>query len=554
MDWYSKDNGVGGGLNDWQPLMEDRSGGEERDCEKVEPKFASTPTQKTGTVSRHRTSPLPLFLHDFEGQSCSVPLPKSKPLRAEFPPFSTPKSTRRTSPSTKKYSDIIHDGDSRIRNCWADAWRKTERTPAFAAKSPTVESTFPEALTSQAVQRATVWSSLRPVETADNRARSDSSNAYDGDVDSPSTPVRNVFLPLTSPRPPEISVASSTSYNTVTRPEIGAWHSESSGSDDPSSELLQLWSLKAKLLADIKQADEDIAQRVSVFSGLELQTLDSDSLVGCDSDCWDLQKNRCLKGLTGVYNIETGSSTAPTTPPVSLNNASKPGKPNRSRPRSSFENAEREVETYKPFTAPSPGIDCGAVAPSSKQLRRQSNSSAPTSFADTRFVSQKFRRVKDPALPTKSSSIWRLSGPIWTADAEAPSHNTSFTPEGYFSRINQSKRQALERQDLVYIKLRKPTSATFKQSLGSFEKFSVDSGCSIPEVKTSSTVSEGSSVSDMANHAPTARTRELPSGDEEVGAELKLGEFQGVPTLTNSEARLLINAIMERRQNKVPTE
>ncbi|KAH0538845.1 hypothetical protein FGG08_004562 [Glutinoglossum americanum] len=46
---------------------------------------------------------------------------------------------------------------------------------------------------------------------------------------------------------------------------------------------------------------------------------------------------------------------------------------------------------------------------------------------------------------------------------------------------------------------------------------------------------------------PTSRTREQPQGDEEASTELKLGEFQGVPTLTLSEARLLINAVLDHR-------
>ncbi|KAI4124536.1 MAG: hypothetical protein LQ338_004747 [Usnochroma carphineum] len=50
-------------------------------------------------------------------------------------------------------------------------------------------------------------------------------------------------------------------------------------------------------------------------------------------------------------------------------------------------------------------------------------------------------------------------------------------------------------------------------------------------------------------HAPTARTREKPSGDEEATADLKLGEFQNVPTLTLSEARLLITAVMDHRKS-----
>ncbi|KAL8873023.1 MAG: hypothetical protein Q9174_001442 [Haloplaca sp. 1 TL-2023] len=49
-------------------------------------------------------------------------------------------------------------------------------------------------------------------------------------------------------------------------------------------------------------------------------------------------------------------------------------------------------------------------------------------------------------------------------------------------------------------------------------------------------------------HAPTARTREKPSGDEEATADLKLGEFQHVPTLTLSEARVLINAVIDHRK------
>lgn len=49
-------------------------------------------------------------------------------------------------------------------------------------------------------------------------------------------------------------------------------------------------------------------------------------------------------------------------------------------------------------------------------------------------------------------------------------------------------------------------------------------------------------------HAPTARTREKPSGEEEATTDLKLGEFEGVPTLTISEARVLINAVVSHRR------
>ncbi|KAK8168458.1 RNA polymerase Rpb4 [Phyllosticta citrichinensis] len=42
------------------------------------------------------------------------------------------------------------------------------------------------------------------------------------------------------------------------------------------------------------------------------------------------------------------------------------------------------------------------------------------------------------------------------------------------------------------------------------------------------------------------------AGDEEAGQELKLGEFQNVTTLTLSEARLIIDAIVEyRKKHKI---
>ncbi|MCJ1279387.1 RNA polymerase B [Puttea exsequens] len=49
---------------------------------------------------------------------------------------------------------------------------------------------------------------------------------------------------------------------------------------------------------------------------------------------------------------------------------------------------------------------------------------------------------------------------------------------------------------------------------------------------------------------PTSRAREKAGGDEEATTELKLGEFQHVPTLTLSEARLLINAVMDHRKSQ----
>ena len=52
----------------------------------------------------------------------------------------------------------------------------------------------------------------------------------------------------------------------------------------------------------------------------------------------------------------------------------------------------------------------------------------------------------------------------------------------------------------------------------------------------------------MASTAPTARVREQPAGEEEASQQLNLGEFNDVPTLTLSEARLLINAVTSVRK------
>lgn len=50
------------------------------------------------------------------------------------------------------------------------------------------------------------------------------------------------------------------------------------------------------------------------------------------------------------------------------------------------------------------------------------------------------------------------------------------------------------------------------------------------------------------NASQTMRRREPPQGDEEAGAELKLGEFQDVDALTHSEAALVINALVAKRK------
>ncbi|KAI5310756.1 RNA polymerase B, partial [Ascosphaera atra] len=47
---------------------------------------------------------------------------------------------------------------------------------------------------------------------------------------------------------------------------------------------------------------------------------------------------------------------------------------------------------------------------------------------------------------------------------------------------------------------------------------------------------------------PTHRKRELPQTELEATTQLKLGEFQDVPTLSLSEARLVINKVLDLRR------
>ncbi len=47
---------------------------------------------------------------------------------------------------------------------------------------------------------------------------------------------------------------------------------------------------------------------------------------------------------------------------------------------------------------------------------------------------------------------------------------------------------------------------------------------------------------------PTHRKRELPQNELEATSQLKLGEFQTVPTLSLSEARLVINKVLDLRK------
>jgi hypothetical protein len=61
-------------------------------------------------------------------------------------------------------------------------------------------------------------------------------------------------------------------------------------------------------------------------------------------------------------------------------------------------------------------------------------------------------------------------------------------------------------------------------------------------------VGEGPTMSHPAEPKPDrARPKEKTTDDEEAGTELKLGEFETVPTLSCSEARLLISAVKEKR-------
>merc|ERR1712000_65632 len=53
----------------------------------------------------------------------------------------------------------------------------------------------------------------------------------------------------------------------------------------------------------------------------------------------------------------------------------------------------------------------------------------------------------------------------------------------------------------------------------------------------------------MSNHQRTSRPKPPPPGNERAEAELNLGEFQGVDTLTLSEAALVLNALVAKRRN-----
>lgn len=49
---------------------------------------------------------------------------------------------------------------------------------------------------------------------------------------------------------------------------------------------------------------------------------------------------------------------------------------------------------------------------------------------------------------------------------------------------------------------------------------------------------------------PRTRPKERAAGDEEATGQLKLGEFEDVPTLSNSEVMTLLGAVKEQRSNR----
>lgn len=53
----------------------------------------------------------------------------------------------------------------------------------------------------------------------------------------------------------------------------------------------------------------------------------------------------------------------------------------------------------------------------------------------------------------------------------------------------------------------------------------------------------------MPTHPRTSRPKPPPPGNEEASANLNLGEFQNVDTLTLSEASLVLNALVAKRRN-----
>lgn len=50
-----------------------------------------------------------------------------------------------------------------------------------------------------------------------------------------------------------------------------------------------------------------------------------------------------------------------------------------------------------------------------------------------------------------------------------------------------------------------------------------------------------------------SRPKESNTFDEEMGTELKMGEFEGVHSLSLSEANVIVKAVFERRKRERPT-
>ncbi|PSR99373.1 HRDC-like protein [Coniella lustricola] len=66
---------------------------------------------------------------------------------------------------------------------------------------------------------------------------------------------------------------------------------------------------------------------------------------------------------------------------------------------------------------------------------------------------------------------------------------------------------------------------------------------------TATNTNTGNGPESRPRRPPTSRPKPVVRGDEQAGAELKLGEFENVDTLTLSEASLVINALIAKRRN-----
>ncbi|EER28734.1 RNA polymerase Rpb4 family protein [Coccidioides posadasii C735 delta SOWgp] len=99
---------------------------------------------------------------------------------------------------------------------------------------------------------------------------------------------------------------------------------------------------------------------------------------------------------------------------------------------------------------------------------------------------------------------------------------------------------------ILLAKLDRPTESrvTDKAKAG----YRLDQGYSIPSRPKRSPLCSQGVMSSTPVPDPTHRKRELPQNELEASSQLKLGEFQNVPTLSLSEARLVINKVLDLRK------